>query len=80
MGGETKLDRQYRAYLASDVWKCPAAPIDNQVPLQVECGTGAHYWLSRWFGDKLGQVFCCKYCYAIRRFEVDKKTERLPYF
>ena len=51
-------------YIDSGVWKCPDAPIDPNVPLQVAEQCGAHYWIGM-KGDS-GQSYC-KYCYMTRK-------------
>ena len=55
-------------YIRSGQWKCPNAPINPNIPLQVENGCGAHHWVERWFGSKVGYAFLCKYCYDVRKF------------
>ena len=53
------------AYVASGIWKCPEAPIDPAVALQVKEQSGAHYWV----GLPEGTDFYCKYCLAIKVFK-----------
>lgn len=57
--------RSYGGYLAGNSWHCPNAPINPDIPLQVQHNTGAHYWLP--FPDGSGRWYC-KYCYTLRRF------------
>jgi hypothetical protein len=65
----SKVDR---AYVNSGVWKCPEAPVDPTVPLQVATGSGAHHWVG--MEDGTGD-FYCKWCYSIRR---NGKTKTRP--
>jgi len=58
------------AYINSGHWKCHAAPINENFPIQVRQNCGAHHWIERWFGDKVGYAFLCKYCYDIRKFNM----------
>ena len=62
-----KVCLSYKDYLASDVWKCPMAPINPDIELQVANNTGAHYWWELRVGKLRGR-FCCAYCYDVKEF------------
>lgn len=71
-----KQEARYRLYVESGSWKCPDAPINPDIPLQVKGNCGAHYWVP-FHGGGL-EDFYCKYCYTMRKFIVDwKKIEAL---
>ena len=61
-------DKSYQHYLKSGIWKCPDAPINSDIPLQVAENSGAHYWLE--FRGGKPNEFYCRYCYEIRKFKV----------
>ena len=85
MGKETRLDREYKHYLESGVWKCPFAPVNTAIPLQVRENSGAHYWIGKWFGGDVGYAYYCKYCFDVRKFptiitkEESIKLGQIPY-
>ena len=62
------------AYINSGSWKCPKAVVNPDFPAQVEHNTGAHHWVERWFGDKVGHAFICRYCFDVRRFTTNYKS------
>ena len=64
MGKQDNLN----SYERSTAWRCPNAPINPEIPLQVMFSTGAHYWVEKWFGESVGYAFVCKYCYDVRKF------------
>jgi len=61
-----------KAYLESDVWRCPKAPINPDIGLQVTNQTGAHYWIQMDQTEKLagGHYFMCRYCNDITIFPI----------
>lgn len=59
----------HEEYLTSDAWKCPDAPVNPNIPLQVENNTGAHHWIEIKSG-----LWYCKYCHDARRFPTDWAT------
>ena len=61
-------DDSCQNYLNSGSWKCPDAPINVNIPLQVASGSGAHYWLE-FRGGQPGE-FYCRYCYEVRKFKI----------
>jgi len=61
----------YEEYLASDVWKCPKAPVNKDIPLQVLNNTGAHHWKEiLWTKDgwRHTGLWYCKYCSDARKY------------
>ena len=68
MGRENWLDG--RTYVESGVWRCPKAPINPDIPLQVKAGCGAHHWVGRWFGEEVGYAFYCVHCFDVRKFPI----------
>lgn len=75
MGSEDSIAAQHNRYVRSGMWRCPKAPIDQTVALQVAEQTGAHYWTMKNFGGKIGTAWVCIHCYDVRQFEV-KTTGR----
>ena len=62
-----KVWLNYDEYLKSDVWKCPKAPINPDIELQVANKTGAHHWIP--LQGKLSEgTLCCIHCYDVRVF------------
>ena len=59
-----------RKYEASDVWRCPDAPIQPHIELQVKNGTGAHYWVQDSLTEKMigNDYFQCRYCGDVRKY------------
>lgn len=55
-------------YELSDNWRCHKAPINPEFYLQVKFNCGAHHWIERWFGNKVGYAFICKWCFDVRKF------------
>lgn len=59
----------YKRYIREGKWKCLDAPINPDLPLNVQEQCGAHYWLELSNeGRGAGGRFYCKYCLTIRRF------------
>ncbi len=54
-------------YISSGSWKCPSAKIDSNYPIQVEQGVGAHHWVWKWLGAKVGYAWLCILCYDVRK-------------
>ena len=67
MGRKVRLS--YSEYLESDVWKCPMAPVNPGIKLQVANNTGAHHWIEL-TEVKLRGTFCCIHCYDVKRLPV----------
>ena len=65
MGNEDNIDRIYEK---SGGWKCPKAPVNKEFPLQAKHNIGAHHWVGRWMGDKVGYAFMCIHCFDVRKF------------
>jgi len=59
---------KYQCYLAGNSWRCPDAPINPEIPLQVQHNTGAHHWLP--FRAGKANEFYCLYCFEIRKFKI----------
>jgi len=58
----------YQKYLLGNSWRCPDAPLNPAIPLQVRYDTGAHHWLEFKAG-KPGE-FYCRHCFEIRKFDL----------
>ena len=65
-GVNPKLNNEYQRYLASDLWRCPDAIVNPDIPMQVKCNTGAHHWIG--FKDGRTGEFYCHHCFVIRKF------------
>ncbi|KKN74212.1 hypothetical protein LCGC14_0392980 [marine sediment metagenome] len=61
-----KIWLEHSSYLESDVWKCPDAPINPAISLQVSSGTGAHYWKGLSQFVHIVGYFRCIHCKEIR--------------
>lgn len=61
---------EYENYLKSNRWKCDKAPIDPNIPLQVENNTGAHHWVCIETGAERKAMFLCIHCFDVRKFVV----------
>jgi hypothetical protein len=61
-------NNDYQNYLLGNSWRCPDAPINPAIPLQVLHNTGSHHWLK--FRDGKPGEFYCKYCFEIRKFKL----------
>jgi len=58
-------------YVESGSWKCPAAPINPNIPLHVKHNCGAHYWRELNQTKGLRGYFYCIYCFDVRWFPTD---------
>ena len=56
----------YEKYLLSKSWRCPDAPLNPAIELQVRYNTGSHYW-KEFKAGKPGE-FYCRYCFEVRKF------------
>ena len=61
-------DYRLLKYLEGNSWHCPDAPINQDLPLQVERNTGAHHWIE--FKDGEPGEFYCRHCFRIRKFRI----------
>jgi len=64
----TKRPNDYQHYLAGGSWKCPAAPVNPNIPLQVKHNCGAHHWKELTQSEALSGKFYCIHCFDVRQF------------
>lgn len=69
MVGKVITNKSWQSYLDGNSWRCPDAPINPAILLQVQHNTGAHHWLE-FHNGKRGE-FYCRYCFEIRKFSAD---------
>ena len=68
MGREADLTRMDRKYITDLLWTCSEAPINTDFPAQARYRIGAHHWIEKWMGPKLGWMSYCKHCMELRKF------------